>query len=198
MLLFIGAAASFLLYFIGGIERYRNFNVTTNLDYRSEDTMEFPSVTICNFNYARKSYFTEKNDPMYTAVGDLLDRYTPSDVDITDPEIKQALESIYTMEVGFDASHHTDMFLNCDFHSQDSSDLPCQFPEELFVERITQMGNCFTFQPSDYVEKNGQLNSTRAGSQGGLFLRVDVQQYDYKIGLLAAGIKVGLHHFNFD
>ena len=66
-------------------------------------------------------------------------------------------------------------------------------PESGPDDRLFNRPNCFTFQPAAYVEEYGALTSTRAGSAGGLYLRVDVEQYEYQIGGYAAGLKVGIH-----
>ena len=188
LLLFLAAVNAFLFYFITGIRRYLDFKVATNLDYWSEGEIEFPSVTICNYNLARKSYFADHPDPFYSSVLDFMDPFTPSDLNITDPEVISKLRRIYSTEFGFKSGHQRDMFVSCDFHSNNQTK-PCQFPDDLFKKRRTRMGGCFTFQPMEFVERNGQYNTTRAGMNGGLYLRVNVQQQEYNLGTLGAGIK---------
>jgi hypothetical protein len=77
------------------------------------------------------------------------------------------------------------------FMSQNITSGPCKFSPELLKETVTQMGSCFTFHPSTYLATHGGLVSTRAGAAGGLFLRINIQQFDYLAGRSGAGLKVG-------
>ena len=52
------------------------------------------------------------------------------------------------------------------------------------------MGLCFTFHPQSYIHKHGALMSNRAGSIGGLKLDVNIEQHEYIVGSMAAGIQV--------
>ena len=109
LFLFLGAAGGFLYYFITGIQRYRSFRVITNVDYQSQGILEFPSVTICNYNLIKKSYVTAKNDPFYSTVVDYLDPFAPSDLNVTDPDTIKRLQGLYTSDFGLEAAHHKDM-----------------------------------------------------------------------------------------
>ena len=151
--------------------------------------MEFPSVTMCNYNMIKNSFYKQYQDDIVGKVVDAFDPFVSQSLNLTDPAIQKQLENLYMVNIARQGAHQIDMFINCSFMSNVFN---CQ-DDEVLVQTITQMGICYTFQPKQYIEKYGQLDTLRAGDKGGLYLLVDIQQYDYKIGSMkdfAAGLKV--------
>ena len=188
--MFLAALGMLLRYIWTGFACYYSYPVSTKVEYISERRMEFPSVTICNYNFVRKSYLDTLDNQATEMVLDMLNPITTRQ-DLTDPGIIAQLKSVDMERVGAEAAHQKqDMFLECSFMGSNNTKCPCQFHEELFVSTKTQMGFCYTFHPNSYMEKYGALFTTRTGFAGGLFMLVDVGQYEYQIGSRAAGIKV--------
>ena len=189
-MLFLGALGAFLFYFITGTQRFLRYEVATTLDYRTQSAIEFPSVTLCNYNNIRNSYIQALNDPFYYDIVNIFNPTVSSALNLSDPAHVQRLRTITIDDLTVAGSHQRDMFIACSFMSQNSSSRPCTFSPEVLKSSLTQMGSCFTFQPASFIDKYGALISTRAGSAGGLFLRINIQQFDYLAGGNAAGLKV--------
>ena len=90
------------------------------------------------------------------------------------------------------ANQFNSTYLACSYPGIETHPLMCDFPPELFVSRKTQMGMCHTFHPQSYIDKNkGEaLKCTRAGTNGGLSIIMNVLQDEYMLGGRSAGVKV--------
>ena len=194
-MLFFVALCVFVVYFVFGLMRFYSRPVSTKVEYRATREIEFPSVTICNYNYVRKTYVEEENDPKIYLATDIVNPYSNVTINYSDPQIKEQLSSLSMITFGLDAAHlKEEMFVSCSFMSNNASANPCSFHEELLVTTKTQMGKCYTFHPQSYINKYGPLVSKKAGVQGGLTMRIDVQQEEYQVGPDAAGIKVRINN----
>ena len=191
--MFCVALGAFLYYFISGLLRFYTYPVSTNLEYKLQSDLEFPSVTLCNYNIIRRSYMDSLNDPRFQQVVNVVNPVLTDSIDINDPIIKEQFSALKMDDMGPSSAHQReDMFLACSFMSTNYSEFPCNFSGELLEMKLTQIGFCYTFHPQSYVEKHGALVSNRAGQAGGLFLRIDLQQHEYLVGdSNSAGMKVG-------
>ena len=193
--LFVTAQAACMYYFVNGLIKYYNYPIATKFEYVQVEEIDFPSVTICNYNQIRKSFVEEQNDSVMDSVADLLNPVIePEDKpDISNEAIKKELQSVNLGTVGVAGGHRLeDMFVECSFMATNSSKLPCKFHKEMFRQIKTTMGLCYIFHPQSYIEKYGALKSTRTGFAGGLHFAINIQQYEYLIGNFLAGIKVSV------
>ena len=202
-MLFLIALVAYFFYFATAIIYYYRYPVSTSVEYKLESSLDFPSVTICNYNIIRKSFIDSFNDSTGQLVLDIINPYDKANVDYSsddfEDEIYDASEYIDMREFGEKGKHHReDMFMGCDFMSANYSYDPCQFNDELLVTKVTQMGYCYTFHPQSYIEKYGALVSTRPGQAGGLHLQIDLRQDEYTSGAegSAAGMRV-CHRYLF-
>ena len=164
------------------------------MEYRTKREIEFPSVTICNYNFIRKTYIERQNDPVIRLSIDIVNPYANVNINYSDPKIIKELSSVSMEIFGLESAHlQPEMFVSCSFMSNNASENPCSFHKELFIPKITsQMGTCFTFHPQSYIDKYGALVSKRAGLQGGLSMKINIQQEEYQVAGEAAGLKVGI------
>ena len=189
LVLYLAALGCFIANLVNGVQKYRQHGVVTVLDYRTQVLMEFPSVTICNTNMIRKSYYKQHQNDLIGKVVDFYDPFVAQPLNTTDPTTRQQLANLHMVNIAREGAHQIDMFRNCSFMSNHFN---CH-NDEVLVQTMTQMGVCYTFQSKQYVEKHGQLSTLRAGDKGGLHLIMDIQQYDYKVanlGDFTAGLKV--------
>ena len=54
--------------------------MSSKLEYISKRKLEFPSVTLCNFNFFRKSYVDDEDNPGYQLALNLLNEVTETTV----------------------------------------------------------------------------------------------------------------------
>ena len=191
-----------MFYFADAVICYYQYPTSTSVEYKQESLLEFPSVTLCNYNVMRKSLIDSFNDSTGDLVLDIIKPWATAysyyedynSYDYYDyGAIYDASGSIDMRELGEKGKHQReDMFTACDFMSSNYTESPCQFSDELLVTKVTQMGYCYTFHPQSYIEKHGALLSTRPGQAGGLHFEVNLQQDEYVSGAEgdSAGMKV--------
>ncbi|XP_038055438.1 acid-sensing ion channel 1-like [Patiria miniata] len=162
--------------------RYFNYNVTSIVTVKYVNDLTFPAVTICNYNLLRKSYSEKAFDE------DVLDAFKvfgPSngqssinftalkDWNITDDLIKGAHQK-------------EDMVIECSWRST----INCT--ADNFTQVLTDFGICYTF--NDPKNPEDALKVQQTGYDSGLYLRLNLEQYDYFYGFSkGAGFKVMLH-----
>ena len=187
---FVGYFALFTYFLCVAFIKYFNYPVTTKLTYTTQAKLEFPSVTICNFNLITASYLAKKNDPMLNATIEYLS-FSIND-QIASPELLEYMKTIDSEELYIKGAHQFEgTFLSCRY-PQVQDDFPsCNIPDGLIAPTVTEMGVCHTFHPQSYIEEHGKsLTADRAGSVGGLQLMINVQQFDYTVGGFSGGVKV--------
>ncbi len=190
-LLFLTALAAFSFYLVSGLLRFYTYPISTNMEYKLHTELDFPSVTLCNYNGMRKSFIESFDDPLVNLAADLLNPFSSTNISSLQPQVKEGMRALKMDTIGAQGAHQReDMFIECDFKKANHSHSPCQFPDDLLVIRRTQLGYCYTFHPQSYVEKYGTLVSARAGEAGGLYFRIDIQQNEYMISGSAAGMRV--------
>lgn len=180
-------ALSALLYFVS-LQFYiflRN-PTATKVHILTETPMDFPAVTICNFNMIRKSLVPESSIMEY-----VIRSLFPSGYGYEPPDFsnstKLALANKMNMTelVYNSAPKFEDMFLACYWISRE---INCS---EYFTPTITPMGLGFTFNSEEFIRTNGSMKVYRTGSEQGLHIRLNVEQDDYFYGMSAsAGFKV--------
>ncbi|XP_062502644.1 acid-sensing ion channel 4-A-like isoform X2 [Corticium candelabrum] len=175
------AAGGFLSQAISSITRFASYPTSTSITYKTPDTLEFPAVTICNFNYFVNS--SVKNDTVRSALQKVT--FTEPLQTLTDDD-KTILDSAggwenLTSDAGVKAEQ---LIVEC-YWKVNELLLNCNF--ENFTKVITPMGNCFTFT-------SPQMVVTRGGPSGGLNVILDIQLFEYLAeGYGIAGAQVLVH-----
>ena len=149
----------------------------------SEAEVEFPAVTLCNFNILQKSKFVEASkDPEYAQMLALAKMLTMVEFqgesdNITIPKVSgKAIREMYRF-FGHTMNRFEEggMLLNCTYKKS-----PCN--SKFFKPVLSNLGLCYTFNPGGNFSKelNGHvLTASQPGSGFGLGLRLQVQSEEY-------------------
>jgi hypothetical protein len=134
----------------------------------------YPSMTICNLNYYKKSYVDK-----HPFIKDFLLAIDPatrneSSVNISDREVIKEFETYSMREIAFNASFtFEEMITECKWQS---IEVDC---EDYITSTLTNMGYCYTLNSREIIESRGRLNTTRTRADFGFSMEIDVRQYDY-------------------
>ena len=169
------------LFFIVGfnIERFLGYPISSRVTLKYTENLTFPAVTICNYNQWRKSVVQAENSDFvnkyFFPAFDRNDSFNVGDYNVTDINI--------TAEVLRGAHQKENMIVSCTWRSVE----PCSYLN--FTQVITDFGVCYTFNnPSDL---SNSLTVRQTGYEHGLFLRLNLEQWDYFYGeRKGAGFKV--------
>ncbi|KAM4740768.1 acid-sensing ion channel 1B isoform 1-T1 [Anableps anableps] len=188
---FTMALSAFLYQVVDRVIYYRQYDHITMLDERSAKNMTFPAVTICNYNFVRKSQMSY-SDLIF--MGPLLgfeEGMAPGFP--LAPEPDRLLGSRFSIDEFYNRTRHRidDMLLECSFRG-----LECG-PEN-FREIFTRYGKCYTFNSGQ--DGRPLLVTMKGGTGNGLELMLDIQQDEYlpvwgetDETSFEAGIKVQIH-----
>ncbi|XP_077984311.1 acid-sensing ion channel 1-like [Glandiceps talaboti] len=162
-------------------------NTVVSLNYRSE--IDFPAITICNYNRYRKSFikgtrFEEWVRRQYPTFN-LSDDETPVEFD---DELLKFTSNRTSFEIS--AAHDKwQMIYQCTFGR---NRIPCNAGN--FTRTLTDFGVCYTFNGATYDEGHDVIHVSHGGSEHGLRLRLFVDQLEYTFGENSgAGFKVLAH-----
>ncbi|XP_071950423.1 acid-sensing ion channel 1-like [Antedon mediterranea] len=192
-----------LMVFLGGlgvctwqivlrIDEYIQFNVNTEIKLSFLTEMDFPAVTICNFNRYRNSSLTEDERKIieYLWEAEDYDYYSESELenysDIFGSEPFNTSE--FTRRVGFQLDDET--VESCQWLDQTCS-------ATNFTHIFTSYGNCYTFNSGE--SDNAILKVKQPGAGNGLQIMINILQDEYtetKDGNIEAGLKVLVHDQN--
>jgi hypothetical protein len=196
VIFFLGCAALFLYFFVEAWILYFQYPVSTKFTYNTESALDFPSVTLCNYNKVTGTYLARKNDPLLNATVAYLDSNGAQPLSV---ELAEYMKTIDAQEFYTEAAHPFEsMFRLCTFVGLevDVADVEpggppgCLFPKGAVATTITSMGVCYTFQPESFAQDHGVVKSRRAGSLGGLMLTISIDQRNYRFAGFPAGMKV--------
>ncbi|XP_074652905.1 acid-sensing ion channel 2-like [Tubulanus polymorphus] len=168
---------------------YMRKPVSTKITIEYESPMEFPAVTICNLNTLRKSYLM--SDPVLRIIAE--NPPTPNFKVQYDNATLQAFKNYKYETILREGGHLLNKFMfQCYWLNRK---INCS---DYFDDVLTSYGRCYTFNSRKYVQRNGKpLEVTTSGSDQGLWVRINVQQYENAISSGAsAGIKVLVHDQN--
>ncbi|RUS76719.1 hypothetical protein EGW08_015522 [Elysia chlorotica] len=178
------------------IVHYYGYPVTVNVNVNFNKTLAFPALTVCNQNAFRATATTERDlyhfiervynrssstSPASGSRDEARIRYSTAFPDLARPDIRDL-----TLDDLFRSAAHRkeDLIVGCEWEDE-----PCG-PEN-FTESLTDHGVCYTFN----AEPGHQKWVTSAGSEYGIKLTLNVEQYEYMPGPHnAAGIKILLHN----
>ncbi|GAB1602164.1 acid-sensing ion channel 1C-like, partial, partial [Argonauta hians] len=161
---------------------YYSWPVTVNVDVNYNKTLLFPSVTICNQNSFKATKATELG--RYRLLENLYNnvRYMNS----TEVE-RYGFNNMSTEELFRDVAHQKEeMIISCMWGSE-------RCTSDNFTQIYTDHGVCYTYSQRHGENKYRKVLST--GSENGLRLILNVEQYEYMPGPnTAAGIKILMHN----
>ena len=185
LLSFLFMLATYLFMLSQTVIEYFQYPVVTNVEYRTTDSIAFPSVTICNFNFHRYSAIANSNIGLYAYQLLSTIRTLPEP---SDPVNMSEVDWV-PLEREF-AHQPEDMYLGCAFDSQQQT--PCNVNIEVTWTKSPR-GHCHTFNSQKLINKYGAKVTTRSGGNYGLDILINVEAYDYLNLVSTSGIRVLVH-----
>jgi hypothetical protein len=199
VIIFLGCVALFLYFLCHAFIKYFKYPVTTTVTYEHKSKLDFPSVTICNYNLITATYLARKNDPMLNASVEFASLRENPFLETPDlsKELADFMKTVDAEEFFSQGAHQMHIYRDCAY--PDGIDETCDFSNGLMVARGTDMGVCHTFHPQSYIDDMGEAKAaTSAGQTGGFTLMIDVEQHLYTWGSSAAGIRVNMKYHNIN
>ncbi|XP_072039851.1 acid-sensing ion channel 1C-like [Amphiura filiformis] len=183
-------ADSYLGYnIVNSFLKYYEYDVNTVVGVTYVPDLHFPAVTICNYNQIRKSKATPLELSLINDIFGIEAQFgTPINWTIYEDFLggNSTFTDEFVDSVGNLAHQLNETIYDCKWRAVE----PCD--ARSFTTSLTDWGVCWTF--NDPKNKSEILKINQPGKQNGLFLRMDVQQYEYVSGESeAAGFKVLLH-----
>ena len=183
-----------LLYvFIEQVRVYLEFRVQTVLSVQDQPSLEFPSVTVCNYNQFRKTptlaagntgqmlreLFAVKN-----YVGKIQRDAPPAEELAPDTNLTLTLIGL---------AHTLDkMVMSADWLGKMVN------KEEYFSMSMTEVGVCYTFNSIESQKRHSPLYVHDAGTDSGLTLLMDIENDEYYYGEgTSAGIRVSPYKLDY-
>ncbi|KAL8564936.1 hypothetical protein ACOMHN_019839 [Nucella lapillus] len=155
---------------------YHNKPVTVDVRINFNTSLHFPAVTICNQNAFRASKAAEMG--YYDLLTDMYDDAKP----FTAAELQRYDASNFSLDMLYTETRHRlhDFLISCKWRG-------VRCGQEHFQMRVTDHGICYTLDSTNLIVDS-------AGSDDGLSLSLNVEQYEYMPGPHdAAGVKILLH-----
>ncbi|XP_033108974.1 acid-sensing ion channel 5-like [Anneissia japonica] len=173
------------------IQEYLLFNINTEINLMFVDELEFPALTICNFNRYRASYLTANDLNLIKFLWDAedYDYYeSGNNIQYNDAFINGNFStSEFTNRTGFQLTNQT--IQSCKWKEKKCGG-------QNFTHLFTSFGNCFTFNSGKY---NDVLKVRQPGAGNALQLMINIQQDEYtetSEGNMEAGLKILVHPQN--
>lgn len=177
-LLLIGAFALFSEKCAESVFNFFEFPFTTATLLQYEDKMDFPAVSLCNYNDARKTKMN--GTTMDLKLKAKMAGLNYSQYNIAGEDMKTTLAN---------AAHAlSDMVISCSWKNEV---LRSRCLENFTSFKDAQGDVCYTFNSPKNNSAVLTLNNT--GESKGLVLTIDIQHFDYYFGVSEAGFKVILH-----
>ncbi|PIK50321.1 putative acid-sensing ion channel 1 [Apostichopus japonicus] len=186
------------------IKQYFQFNHSTKVDIVATNVLDFPSVTLCNFNKYRTSALTMddlRNVGLYLGVVD--ENHNLIYPHLYNDEFVDKLAAVNWDDVVEDEDYNMTDFTIRTGHQLEDLIQSCKWKEEEcgedFVLSLTHLGACYTFNKYNEGEEFNSHNSTTAGAANGLQLIIDIEEIEYTptndldAGAMDAGVKIMLH-----
>lgn len=177
-LLLIGAFAVFFEKCTDSVISFFEYPFTTTTLLQYEDRLDFPAVSVCNYNDARRSKMN----------GTTLDKMLRAKMNGEDYK-KYHVPGKEMQETLASAAHSlSDMIISCKWKEKEQ--------ESRCLNNFTSFKNangdvCFMFNSPKKGVPVLKIDNT--GEKKGLDLTIDIQHFDYYFGISNAGFKVILH-----
>ncbi|XP_071951626.1 acid-sensing ion channel 2-like [Antedon mediterranea] len=175
-------------------KEYRMFNVNTEINLTFVNELDFPAVTICNFNRYRRSALTDGDYEIIEYLWEAEEYDYFSDGSYSDGSFDY--DKVFTDAGNFSTSEFTN---RTGFLLNNDTLLTCKWKDKSgctnvnFTHLYTSYGNCYTFNSGLYWDI---LKVRQPGSGNALQIMIDIQQDEYTEkpeGNLEAGLKVLVH-----
>ena len=162
-LLIVLVAASYCLYNISDRIRYLSSNPTsTTTSLVQHESLEFPAITICNLNSVKRSYLETVNA---SALTNFISNLT-AECDFSN--IDTSVEGLNLSQVLLEGRHKAeDFILSCYFMGQSC--------EEKFIQVVTRLGVCYSFNSDPTNISSSRVTGPRFGLQ--VILNVEQEEY---------------------
>ncbi|KAJ8027746.1 Acid-sensing ion channel 1 [Holothuria leucospilota] len=170
---------------IQGVQKYFSYPVSTVIDINYVRSLDFPAVTICNYNQFRKSKIMHDKEIIQQVLVALATGNS-SNVDWETYDETYANHTFNLTKTTLEYGHQIeDMLIECRWNTGE------ECGTENLTQVITDFGLCYTFNGKTSERR---LTVSRAGATRGLKLRLSVQQDEYFWGdNTGAGFKVLVH-----
>ncbi|XP_077984495.1 acid-sensing ion channel 2-like [Glandiceps talaboti] len=192
-ILVIVATIWIAFYLYVSVHKYLQYPVNTVVAVKYETELEFPAVTICNYNHYRRSYVNgTKFEEWQYKWFDPVDRFNglePFQTNWTSKVVQQELEKNRT-EFELEAAHiGTNMIVGCKLGN---TDRPCSVHNN-FSRVHTDFGVCYTFNGFENSSRD-RLTVHQGGRRHGLRIWVNIEQHEYiPSAYFGAGVKIVIH-----
>ncbi|XP_022086795.1 acid-sensing ion channel 1C-like [Acanthaster planci] len=196
MLVFLGVCIAQIT---DRLQRFFMYKANTAISVEYVGDLDFPAVTICNFNRYRWSeltssdlrslnYILEATDYDYDSYGEASSSSLSDTYPLDDDNASSAFNyTEFTLRAGFLMDDLT--LLSCEWRGKTNS---CSAAN--FSHVFTSFGNCWTFNSGS--DGGPLLKEIQAGAGNGLRVQIDIQQNEYTeplSGNREAGLKVLVH-----
>ncbi|XP_037535761.1 acid-sensing ion channel 1B [Nematolebias whitei] len=169
-LVFILSLSAFLYQVADRIIYYLQYDHITMLDERVADQKIFPAISMCNYNFIRKSQMSYSDLIFTSPLLGFEEGMAPGFQLAAEPDRPQG--SPFSLDEFYNRTRHRieDILLECSYSGKECG------PKD-FREIFTRYGKCYTFNSG----QDGQpLRVTTKGGMGnGLELMLDIQQDEY-------------------
>ena len=127
-ILFFISLVGFLFVFARGVIQYRSYPVATKTEYHTSSHIQFPSVTLCNRNFIRKSFIGAQTTPgLHKAIRSLNPLIESTERVVFDAQDIESMKSVNITNMDTAGAHQMhDMFTRCSFRSRNATLLPCR------------------------------------------------------------------------
>lgn len=177
--------------------KYLEFESLTSTTKLLNTSLDFPSVTVCNFNMHKLSVTLSKY-PQAFRYNTLLNKKGLQGLNATEElelvALGEVLKNIslgrYMEDVKFTPR---DMFVNCYFNYGSINKSCWDFLTPLYTDR----GICQTFQSKEFIAKHGAIKVAQPGPNFGLTMTLNVMKNEYYFGFgLGYGMLILVHDPN--
>ncbi|XP_070553623.1 acid-sensing ion channel 4-B-like [Ptychodera flava] len=174
--------AIFTASMVNAFMEFQKREVSTVIKINYVSDLDFPAVTICNYNQFRKSVVNESGEEFLKLAFPIYGPVNVSGID-WDGEFNESRNYNMT-EAAIHSAHQLEqMLIHCNWKGSEICG-----PED-FTQSMTDFGVCYTF--NDIVPPRKVQQS---GTSSGLFLRLNVEQEEYTSNEnTGAGFRVMAH-----
>jgi acid-sensing ion channel 1 len=177
-ILLLGAFSMFFEKCSESIKSYFEYPFTTTTLLAYNDSLQFPAVSLCNYNDARLSKMNG------TLMNDIFVQSKLQGKNVT--ILKEQLSGDLMAKTLKDAAHRLeDMIKECNWQES----IPCSW-RNFSLFKTADGDSCYTFNSG---KGGNKLSTTRVGSKWGLSLLIDVQHVEYYYDVKNAGFTIILH-----
>ena len=151
--IFLGAVTLFLYFIVTSTIRFFSYPIVSTLEFQYVESLELPSVTICNDKSHIPSFLSSSDNVEY-ASGSGRDEYM---YDSNNNMLNFPNQTAF---------QYSNMVIECNISKFGTC------PHE---SHFTDMGYCHTVNPRSFIMKNGAVTTSSVGQLTGIWVYLDVQ-----------------------